>query len=249
MLKRLIQSDGARHALCWAIQLYIRVVWATNRWSVEGGEHPAKLNAAKRPYIGAFWHGRLLMMPFGWPRHMPLAMLISAHRDGRIIAEAVRYFGIDIIAGSSNRGAREALRRMVRAVKDGSCIAITPDGPDGPAMTATSGVIQVARLAQAPIEPITYATSRRIILNSWDRFHLPLPFGRGLFLIGEPIEVPADADEATIEQLRRRLESRLRELTGEADRRMGHARLAPGTMSRDAFRATRRAAADGAARR
>jgi len=244
-LKRRAQSDTVRHALCWTMQVYIRFVWATNRWTVEGREHPDKLNAAKRPYIGAFWHGRLAMMPFGWPRHMPLAMLISAHRDGRIIADAVRYFGIDIIAGSSNRGAREALIQMVRALKRGSCIAITPDGPDGPAMAATAGIIQVARLAQAPIEPITYATSRRIILDSWDRFHLPLPFGRGLFLIGKPIEVPADADEATVEHLRGHLETRLREMTDEADRRMGHAKVAPGTMSRDAFRAMRRAAASG----
>jgi lysophospholipid acyltransferase (LPLAT)-like uncharacterized protein len=241
-VKRIGRLDGVRRALCWTIANYIRLVWATNRWTVEGRAHPDRLHALNRPYIGAFWHGRLLMMPFGWPRAMPLAMLISAHPDGRLIADAVRRLGIDIIPGSSNRGASEALRQMVRALRQGSCVAITPDGPDGPAMTASLGIIQVARITGAPIAPITYATSRRLLLASWDRFFLPLPFGRGIFSIGEPIEVPSDADAARQEALRALLETRLRAMTAEADRRMGHGVLAPGTLSRDALRDRRRAA-------
>ncbi|HEX4112470.1 MAG TPA: lysophospholipid acyltransferase family protein [Stellaceae bacterium] len=243
LVKRIGRSDAVRRALCGGIALYIRAIWASNRWTVEGAAHADRLHAANKPYIGAFWHGRLLMMPFGWPRVMPLAMLISAHPDGRIIADAVRRLGVDIIAGSTNHGASEALRAMVRALRKGNCIAITPDGPDGPAMTASAGIVQVARITGAPIVPITYATSRRVILKSWDRFHLPLPFGRGIFLIGEPIVVPPDTDEAQGEALRAQLETRLRAITAEADRRMGHGVVAPGTLSRDAFRARRRLAA------
>ncbi len=242
-LKRIGRSKTARRALCWLIALYIRTIWWTNRWRKEGYEHGASWHALRRPYIGAFWHGRLLMMPYGWPRVMPLAMLISPHGDGRMIAEAVRHFGVDIIAGSSNRGASAALRALVRTLQRGSCVAITPDGPDGPAMSATAGVIQVARLSGAPIFPIAYATSRRRILASWDRFHLPLPFGRGIFLVDPPIMVPADATDAEAEALRARLEARLRAITAEADRRMGHEVVAPGTLSRNAFRAQRRATA------
>jgi len=245
MLKRLARSDAGTRVLSWFIQLYIRLIWVTNRWTVEGLEHPAQLNRENRPYIGAFWHGRLLMMPYGWPRVMPLHMLISAHRDGRLIANAVRYFGIDIIAGSSRRGGRDALRLMMRALGNGHCVAVTPDGPDGPAMSAGEGAIQIARLAQAPIAPITYATSRRLILDSWDRFHLPLPFGRGVILIGEPIFVPREADGPDIERFRRQVEATLRELTNEADRRMGHDALEPGSVDRHAFRAMRRVSAGG----
>jgi len=242
-VKRVARSETARHVLCWFIQLYIRLIWRTNRWTVEGSAHPEPFHAAKQPYIGAFWHGRLLMMPMGWPRVMPLHMLISAHRDGKIIAEAVRYFGVDIIAGSTNMGAAGALRALIRTLRDGNCVAITPDGPDGPAMHATAGVVAVARLSRAPIFPITYATSRRRILPSWDRFHLPLPFGRGIIIIGEPILVPPDIDEAGIERYRRLVEERLIAITAEADRKMGHEAVQPGTLSREAFRAKRRAAA------
>ena len=241
-VKRLGRSETARHVLCWLIQLYIRLIWHTNRWQVEGGAYPEPSHAAKTPYIGAFWHGRLLMMPMGWPRAMPLSMLISAHRDGLIIAEAVRYFGVDVIVGSTNTGAAGALRALIRTLREGYCVAITPDGPDGPAMHATAGVVAVARLSRAPIFPITYATSRRRILPSWDRFHLPLPFGRGIIIIGEPIEVPADLDEAGIERYRRLVQDRLIARTAEADRRMGQAAVMPGTLSREAFRARRRAA-------
>jgi len=242
LVKRLGRHERVHQALCWSIAQYIRFIHATNRWEVEGAAHADRLHQANRAYIGAFWHGRLLMMPFGWPRVMPLAMLISPHPDGRIISDAVRRLGVDIVPGSTNRGAADALRNLVRTLKKGSCIAITPDGPDGPAMTASAGIVQVARITGAPIVPITYATSRRRILKSWDRFHLPLPFGRGLFLIGEPIEVPPGADAAQAEALRALVEARLRDLTAEADRRMGHGVLAPGTLSRDAFRARRRAA-------
>jgi lysophospholipid acyltransferase (LPLAT)-like uncharacterized protein len=242
-VKKIGRSAAARHALCWAVALYIRLIWWTNRWQKEGYEGADACHAARQPYIGAFWHGRLLMMPYGWPRVMPLAMLISPHGDGRLIADAVRHLGVDIIAGSSNRGAGPALRALVRTLHRGSCVAITPDGPDGPAMAATAGVIQVARLSGAPIFPITYATSRRRILSSWDRFHLPLPFGRGIFLVDPPVAVPSDADEAAMEALRSHLETRLRAITAEADRRMGHGAVAPGILSRNAFRAQRRAAA------
>ncbi len=241
-LKRLLRSETARRVLCWIIQLYIRLVFRTSRWTVEGAEIPVALRRAGRPFILAFWHGRLLMIPMAWQRLAPMHMLISGHRDGRIIAGAVRHFHVDSIAGSSNDGTgRAALRAMVRYLKAGDCVGITPDGPNGPAMRATSGIVATARLAQAPILPITYATSRRRILGTWDRFHLALPMSRGVFLWGEPIAVPADLDEAGLETWRRLVEERMIAQTAEADRRVGREATLPGTIDRDALRALRRA--------
>jgi 3-deoxy-D-manno-octulosonic-acid transferase len=90
-------------------------------------------------------------------------------------------------------------------------------------MRASSGIINVARLARVPIVPIVFATSRRRMLRSWDRFHLALPFGRGVFLWGEPIEIAPDLDAAGIEDARRQVEDRMNEMVSEADRRVGHA--------------------------
>jgi 1-acyl-sn-glycerol-3-phosphate acyltransferase len=115
-----------------------------------------------------------------------------------------------------------ALRAMVKQIKNGDCVGITPDGPRGPAMQASQGIVAAARLAQAPIIPLAYATRRRRVMRTWDRFHLAFPFTEGLHLWGEPIEVPADADEAALERYRQLVEDRLNALGNEADRRMGH---------------------------
>jgi lysophospholipid acyltransferase (LPLAT)-like uncharacterized protein len=219
--RRLLRSDRLRRVLCWVIHLYIRFVYATNGWTVEGAEVPHRLRAEGKSFILAFWHGRLLMIPMAWQRLAPMHMLISAHRDGRIIADAVTYFGVQSIAGSTRRGGSAALRTMVRRLDAGDCVGITPDGPRGPATVASSGIVNLARLAGVPIVPVVFATSRRRVLRTWDRFHLALPFGRGVFLWGDPIEISAELDADGVEQARRRVETRMNEIAAEADRRVG----------------------------
>src|SRR5690242_741941 len=172
-MRRLLRSAPIHRLLCWLIHLYIRFVHWTGRWTIEGEAIPHNLREAGRPFILAFWHGRLLMIPMAWQNLAPMHMLISGHRDGRIIADAVRHFGIDSIAGSSNQGGTGALRAMIRYVKQGDCVGITPDGPNGPAMRATTGIVIAAKISRAPIIPITYATRWRCVLGTWDRFHLP----------------------------------------------------------------------------
>jgi lysophospholipid acyltransferase (LPLAT)-like uncharacterized protein len=240
-LKRLVRSESGSRMICWLAQLYLRFVHATGRWQFVGNETVIALWAQKRPFIAAFWHGRILMMPFAWQRMAPMHMLISRHPDGRLIAGVVRYFGIEWIAGSSSLGGQQALRAMLQCLKDGNCVGITPDGPDGPAMRASPGIIAVARVSGAPILPVTYATARRRILGSWDRMLLPLPFSRGVFMCGELIDVPTKLNDAAIESQRLRIEEQLNALTAEADRLMGHEQVAPGTYSRSALRAMQRA--------
>jgi lysophospholipid acyltransferase (LPLAT)-like uncharacterized protein len=222
MWRRLLRNARLRRAACWAMHCYIRLVYRFNHWTVEGGEAPRQLIDGGRAFIGAFWHGRMMMIPMAWQGMAPMHMLISAHRDGRIIADAVSYFGIQAIAGSTRRGGSAALRNLLKKLKEGDCVAITPDGPRGPAMSVSIGIVNAARLAQVPIVPITYATSRRWILPSWDKFYVGLPFGRGLFLWGKPIEIPLELDEAGFERTRSVIEAQMLEMVLEADRRVGH---------------------------
>jgi lysophospholipid acyltransferase (LPLAT)-like uncharacterized protein len=240
-LKRALRSDPGMRLLCWLVQAYVRLVYRSGRWIVEGEDFARGIRTQGGAFILAFWHGRLLMMPMAWQGLAPMHMLISGHADGRLIAGAVRYFGIDSVAGSSNEGGSAALRGMVRWLKAGDCVGITPDGPDGPAMRSTRGIVAVARLAGVPIVPLGYATRKRRILGSWDRFHLPFPFSRGIFIWGEPIAVPADLDEAGMESSRVLVEQRLNLITAEADRRMGQDIVSPGILSRIALRDQRRA--------
>jgi hypothetical protein len=107
-------------------------------------------------------------------------------------------------------------------------------------MRASRGIVAVARLARAPVVPLAYATRARRILGSWDRFHLPLPFSRGIFIWGEPIPASPELDDSGMEACRLQIEQRLNAITSEADRRMGHDAVAPGTLNRNALRELRR---------
>lgn len=216
-LRRFRRSAGLRAVLCWLIQLYIRFVFATNRWRVEGGDIPARLRGG---VILAFWHGRMLMIPRATPRLAPVQMLISGHPDGQLIAGAVSYFDIGYIAGSTRRGALGASRAMARRLMAGDWVGITPDPPGSPARTASLGVVKMAQLVGAPIVPLVFATSRHRLLDTRDRFYLALPFGRGVYIWGEPIEIGADLDDDGLETARRLVESRMNELADKADSRV-----------------------------
>jgi lysophospholipid acyltransferase (LPLAT)-like uncharacterized protein len=227
LAKRILRSEQSRHLLCFVIASYIRLVYRTGRWETIGGDKPRALWDADKPFILAFWHGRLLMAPMAWRQGVSMNMLISGHSDGRIIADAIGHFGLGTITGSRSKGGTGALRAMLRAANAGQNIGVTPDGPGGPAMRVSPGIIAAARLARVPILPLSYATSRRRILASWDRFHLALPFSRGVFIWGEPLSVAADADTAELETARCRLEDRMNAITAEADRRCGRDPVEP----------------------
>ena len=183
--------------------------------------------ASGQPFVACFWHARMLMAPNLWPGDQPFHMLISRHSDGRFISRTIGHFGLDTVEGSSSRGGSRAVRELVRLLKAGACVGFTPDGPRGPRQRAADGVAAVARLAGVPILPVSYGTRFRILANSWDRFLIPLPFGRGAFVMGDPVTVPPDADADALEAARRAVEDELNQATYEADRLCGVATVEP----------------------
>jgi hypothetical protein len=168
------------------------------------------------PGIGAFWHGRLLMMPLVY-KGKKLSFLVSPHRDGQIVGKALKRFGFHAILGSTNRKGFSAFKQMLKANQDGSDIALTPDGPKGPRYQAQIGVIELAKLTGRPIIPVTFSASRRKMFKTWDQFLLPYPFSKGVFIWGEPIDVEPKGDRAHLEERRALLQRRLNELTERAD--------------------------------
>ena len=226
-LKRLGENATVRRAAAWLVAGYVRLIYRIGDWTILGGEIPAALWDRGAPFILAFWHGRLMMIPRIWPRRAAMKILTSQHRDGDVSARAIAHFGINHILGSSRRGGSAALREMVRALADGQCAGIAPDGPRGPAMRASDGIIALARLSGAPIVPVSCSANRRRILKTWDRFLVPLPFASGVFVWGEALAVPRDADTAACEAARAELEAQLNALTAEADRLCGQVPVVP----------------------
>ncbi len=225
--KKILRSDTVQIIICWIASFYIQVVFFTGRWSDIRREIPEKFWQEGKPFILALWHGRLLMQTKCWPHSHKFYMLISDHRDGRIIARTIGHLGLDSIAGSSSKGGAAALRQMVKALKRGEYVGITPDGPRGPRMRATTGAINLAKLSGCPILPVSCSSSGRKIVNSWDRFNIPLPFTKGVFVWGQPITVDRKASPEDLETARLALESSLTVLAGEADAFCGESPIAP----------------------
>lgn len=241
LFKRLAQGGAVRAVLCWFISLYIRLVHATSRWQIIGEDVPQRLWAQGRPFILAFWHGRLVMMPSCWRTKMPMNMLISQHSDGEIISRTIAHFGLKSIRGSAGnpekggvkmaKGGALALRALARSAAAGEALGITPDGPRGPRMRASEGIAAIARLTGLPVIPAAYATSRRRVFNSWDHFILALPFSRGVIVWGEAVHVDRHATPEEVERARQAIEDGLNCVTAEADRQVGVPAVEPAPVA------------------
>jgi lysophospholipid acyltransferase (LPLAT)-like uncharacterized protein len=194
---------------------YVTLVGWTNRTTVVRGEVRERLWAEKKRFIYAFWHQRQVF--FTWShRGVQAAVLVSKSKDGEMIAETMRLSRIKAVRGSSSRGGAAAAREMVEILRSGWDVGITPDGPKGPARQVKDGALRVAQLSGAPIVPIANATSRRFVVEkAWDRFHVPLPFGRAVVAYGEPLYIGPDDDLAAKGA---QLKAAMDALTEEADR-------------------------------
>ena len=171
--------------------------------------------------ILAFWHNRVVMMPIAYQgRGSKACIMNSQHRDGEIATRALERWGIRSVRGSATRGGAAGFLQLVNAFRDGYDLAVVPDGPRGPRYVVKRGIIHLGKATGAPIIPVTYAATRRHQLRNWDRFIVPLPFSRIVYIAGEPLQVPRDLSDERAETLRLELESRLNAITAAADARV-----------------------------
>ena len=192
-------------ALMWPV---IEFLGGTYTWKTIGKEYLDRLDAARQPYILAIWHGRILATMLAW-RDRGLVALISENFDGEWIARLSAHFGFGAVRGSSSRGGARVLARARRQLEGGHSLLITPDGPRGPARVAQPGAVWLASVTGCPILPVRIAASRFRTTRSWDAHLVPSPGAVVTVMIGAPIEVPQDADAATLEAKRLELENSL----------------------------------------
>lgn len=170
--------------------LLLRLLYATWRVREVNDAGWRALRAEGRPFVFALWHGQLLPLVMQH-RSQGVKVLISEHRDGELIAQITARLGFGSIRGSTTRGAARALLAMCDALASGSEVAVTPDGPRGPARKFASGAIVAAHRSGAPIVTIGVAASRAWHLRSWDGFMIPKPFARLTFAYSDPTYVDA----------------------------------------------------------
>lgn len=218
--RRLVRLPAVQKIIGFLAAEYLRLVWRTSRLILE----PANLYEwvePELPIIVAMWHGQHFMVPFLSRGHR-VKVLISRHRDGEINAYTANRLGVIPIRGSGDHGGRfdvkggvGAFKSMLTALNQGYTVALTADVPKV-ARVAGLGIVMLGKASGRPIYPTGVATSRRIMLDNWDGSVINLPFSRFAIVLGEPVRVPAGADDAKLEECRAAVERGLGEVTQRA---------------------------------
>ncbi|MEY5062481.1 MAG: hypothetical protein RLZZ112_445 [Verrucomicrobiota bacterium] len=193
-----------------AIAGMIRLLALTLRRQLEDPEGLLQRNPGE-PRIWAFWHNRILLMPYIYEWLCPgrrMLMLVSRSRDGEFITRIMNRFGIEGARGSSSKGGSEALRELLRELERPQArdIGITPDGPRGPCARVQDGVLALAATSGRPIYPVTVHYSRFWQLPSWDRFQIPHPGAVCRVVMGPPVAAPKNFEPAELNRVRGELE-------------------------------------------
>jgi lysophospholipid acyltransferase (LPLAT)-like uncharacterized protein len=193
----------------------VEALGGTYHWRYAGTHHYDQVVLRGRQPILALWHGRILAATLFF-RDRSIVAMTSENFDGQWVAELMGRFGYRAARGSTSRGGARALAQLRREMADGYPAAFTVDGPRGPARRAQPGAVWLASATGNPIVPFHIEAADFWTVKSWDRHQVPKPGTNVAVAIGEPIEVPAGADEKTIETWRAQLEQTLIDLESDA---------------------------------
>jgi lysophospholipid acyltransferase (LPLAT)-like uncharacterized protein len=212
--------------------IYLRFVMLTSiiRYDIKVDKKLLKNNT----YILAFWHGRLLSAFFIRKFFSRSVVLISYNRSAYIVKLIANYFRTSVIRGSKNKGGQESIKDVLKELrKPKTVFAIAPDGSVGPLMRCNPGIATISLLAKVDILPITFSAKRGLILKSWDRFFIPLPFNSIKLHLQEPMSrLNSHGEKREIEDIRIELENKLNNMTWQLDDAYGRAKIMPADVDK-----------------
>ena len=218
-MKKFVRTPWVQSTLAWLVSIYLGATLATMRWRFENREVADAAVASPNGLIALFWHGRIALAVACRRvlKHKPRRVLISNSPDGELIAKIVSRLSFPAIRGSTtmdNRADRRsigAFRDAVKFLDAGGAVAITPDGPRGPAEQMPPGPVMLARTRQTPVYLFGLAAHPTLKLKSWDKTQIPLPFGRACVVFEGPLFAPRDAEPEAL-----RLEWQMRLIAAQA---------------------------------
>jgi lysophospholipid acyltransferase (LPLAT)-like uncharacterized protein len=228
LLKRILGAPAIQKAIGVTAAGYLRAVYRTSAVQTVPADIYERI-VGELPVIIAMWHGQHFMMPFVRRPEHRVKVLVSRHRDGEINAIAAERLGIGTIRGSGSHGGDHhrkggvgAYREMLDALNDGFNVALTADVPKV-SRVAGMGIVKLARDSGRMIYPVALTSSRRIVLDNWDRTTINLPFSRLVGVAGNPVRVPANATDDDLERARLQLQDELNAATEKAEQRADRA--------------------------
>lgn len=193
----------------------VSALFATTRIERHGQEHYLRFRREGTPVIFVFWHGQMLPLVH-YHRDEGVVVLVSEHADGEYITRVIERHGFGTVRGSSTRGGTKGLKGLIRAARAGKDLALTPDGPRGPAHVLKPGALAVAQATGLPLVPVAAGASRGWRLRSWDGFLVPQPGSRIRLLYAQPRRVPRDAGRECLESMAAEIARELDDMSARA---------------------------------
>ena len=186
---------------------YIYFVYVSSKKKFINKDSFDKLISENESFIYALWHDQLLLSPLTWLSKKKINILISKHKDGDIIADLIRFHGFNSVRGSTNNPNKEKeknsvsnIRKILKSLKNNVSIGITPDGPRGPRHKVSEGTINIARISNKRILPMALAYKKKWILNTWDKFIIPMPFNEICIVWGVPMDIKIEKIDISTQQ-------------------------------------------------
>ena len=187
-MKRIFKHKYFQLFLGWIVSFYLKLCFQTSIWFTKNSEIVEKHIKKNKSFIVCFWHNRLLMTVFCWKWSKEFRMLISGHADGKIISNAISYFGIQTITGSSRKNNLSSLKEILKQIDNGSVIGITPDGPRGPNGKVKDGLISLLKKTNVSVLPLSYSAKFKFTLKTWDKFIFVTPLNKFVAVWGNPFQ-------------------------------------------------------------
>ncbi len=199
---KLFTFKNKRHMPTWMaaiIAFFVKLLSLTYRVSYDDPEGWLE-KMSPWPTVAAIWHNRIIFTACFVRRSFlrKMTVLISNSRDGEYITVFIRFFGLNVVRGSSSKGGPQALIDLMREVKRGQSVILTLDGPRGPKYSIHPGAIAIAQRQSVPLIPLSVNARSYWQTRSWDNTQIPKPFTKVVFKVGTPQWLPADLsmDEA-----------------------------------------------------
>ena len=226
MLKKLLKNYIIKKFLSIFGALYIYFVYISSKKKFINKNNLDELLNEDISFIYALWHDQLLLSPLTWQSKKRIDILISKHRDGDMIADLIKFHGFNSIRGSTNNPKKEkeknsltSVRKILKSLKKNISIGITPDGPRGPRHKVGEGTINISRISNKKILPMSLACKKKWVLNTWDKFIVPKPFNEICIVWGEPLDPQFDKIDISTQQ--HNLEKSLISITELASNHIG----------------------------
>jgi lysophospholipid acyltransferase (LPLAT)-like uncharacterized protein len=223
--KKVVRTAWIQSLLAWAVSAYLDLTLATMRWRIENRGPVDAAVASPDGYIACFWHGRIALAVACRCvlKQKPRRVLISRSPDGEFIAKTVQRLSFPAIRASAGRSMRNsaAFRDAMRFIDAGGVVAVTPDGPRGPAEEMPIGPVMMARVRGTPVFLCGLAATPSLTLKSWDKTKVPLPFARGCMVFEGPLQVTRDESAASMETIRADWQDRLNAAQARAEALVG----------------------------